>query len=102
VTGAAATFGVIFFPANRHELALLARCEVADLPDVLQHWSLRQPYTGNSILDRIDPLVWALSDPWTKLDMRVVMPLSKRAMANILKQPIVEPALLNRCETPKR
>lgn len=93
---------VVFSPANAHELALLAGCEVADLPDVLQHWSLARPYRGNSILDRIDPMVWRAKNPWLKLHLRVRIPLSKRALAKLLKAPIAEPALLNRCAKPTR
>lgn len=95
-----ASLYVTFSPATAADLALLAGCAVEELPDVLQHWSRLRPYRGNSILNRIDPLVWAVTDPWLKLDLRVALPLSKRAIAAIDKGPLVIPPVANRCERP--
>jgi hypothetical protein len=47
-------------------LAALCGCEVADLPWPLQHWFKREPYHGNSILDRLDPEDWVLLNPWMR------------------------------------
>lgn len=86
LTGAASSYRVLFQPQNAKQLAELAGCEVMNLPDVLQHWSPRREYRGNSILDRIDPMAWALRDPWCQLDFRIVMFLSKRGMAQCKKR----------------
>jgi len=86
VTSGTASLRVYFAPQNPKELAELAGCEVGDLPDVLQNWSPRRNYGGNSILDRIDPMAWALRDPWCNLDFRVLMHLSKRGLAQCKKR----------------
>jgi hypothetical protein len=71
-----ASMEFVFYPTTPEHLAILAGCKVSDLPDVLQNWNQMDPYRGNCILDRIDPMVWKVSDPWRKLDLRVRTPLS--------------------------
>lgn len=93
VNGTAASYWVGLYPANATELALVAGCTVSDLPDVLQHWSLRRDDTGNQILNRIDPMIWKARNPWIKLRMTVCIPLSKKAMAQVARNPLVVPAL---------
>ncbi len=91
--GTKSSYWAAFYPGNPQELALIAGCEVGDLPDVLQHWTLLKPYTGNQILDRIDPMVWAARNPWIKLNLAVRLGISKRAMAEIEKRSVERPAL---------
>ncbi|UTU10246.1 hypothetical protein CcrRB23_gp384 [Caulobacter phage RB23] len=79
-----ASYMQTFHPANAEELALLAGIDIKDLPDVLQHWTLADPYDGNHILSRIDPLNWRVSNPWLKLNFQVVLPLSMRAEAKLV------------------
>ncbi|KVP75220.1 hypothetical protein WJ96_05540 [Burkholderia ubonensis] len=86
VTGAASSYRVLFQPQNAKQLAELAGCEVSDLPDVLQHWSAGRDHQGNHILDRIDPMAWALRDPWCGVDFRIVLFLSKRGLAQVKKR----------------
>lgn len=93
LNGTKATFFVTFAPTSAVELALLAGCKVEELPDVLQHWTLESQYRGNQILDRIDPLVWKAKNPWLKMDFRVSLAFSKRAMEKISKDPLVPPGL---------
>ncbi len=85
LTGALSTYGVLFSPVNAEELAILTGKNVRELPDVLQDWNIAQPYYGNQILDRIDPVEWALENPWGKLDLRVAVPLSIRGMKQARK-----------------
>lgn len=93
-----ASYYVVFYPTCPEELALLAGCTVAELPDVLQHWTISRPYRGNAILNRIDPMVWKLANPWSKLDLRVRMPLSKRALAALEKKGLQPcPAYMAQC-----
>ena len=40
---------------------------------------------GNSILERIDPLEWKLSNPWDQISFEVGFYLSKRGLAHIRK-----------------
>lgn len=66
----------VFRPENADDLAAMAGCAVDGLPDVLRHWQHRQAYAGNHILERIDPLEWAATNPWSKLTLRVAAFLS--------------------------
>lgn len=74
-----------FVPETPEDLAFLCGCEVTELPDVLQHWTLYEKYVGNSILSRIDPLEWACKNPWRRLSFKVIFFLSKRSMNSIMK-----------------
>lgn len=93
LNGTVASYWVGIYPANPPELALVAGCSVNELPDVLQHWNLLETYTGNQILQRIDPMIWKAHNPWRKLRLSVLIPFSKRAMAQIAKAPVVTPDL---------
>jgi hypothetical protein len=53
----------VFTPHSSVGLAMLAGCTANELPEVLQHWWADEPYHGNSILARIDPLD-CISNPW--------------------------------------
>lgn len=78
-------FGKIY-PENSGDLARLCGCEHFQLPDVLQHWTLRRRRSANHILNRVDPLAWQLHDPWADLYFEVVVFLSARAVAKIRKE----------------
>ena len=93
LNGTVASYWVGIYPANPPELALVAGCSVDELPDVLQHWNLLETYTGNQILQRIDPMIWKAHNPWLKLKLSILIPLSKRAVAQIGKSPVVTPEL---------
>lgn len=82
--GASVSWDVLFSPTNPSEIALIAGVDVSDLPDVLQHWNLATPYQGNSILQRVDPMLWNVDNPWLKLDLRVRLFLSKRGLSKVL------------------
>ncbi|MBI6882767.1 hypothetical protein [Pseudomonas putida] len=86
VTGAAASYLVGFTPANAQELALVAGCEVSELPDVLKHWDVRHAKSPNQILNRVDPMAWRLEDPWTAMRFSVTLALSKRGLAKVLAE----------------
>lgn len=63
---------------NKATISLVTGIAPEDLPDMLQHYNRHEPYTGNSILDRIDPMEWALCDPWNKLDLSIKIVLSRQ------------------------
>lgn len=88
-----ATYQVQIYPTNATELALLAGCNLEELPDVLQHWTSTEGYYGNNILDRIDPMVWHAKNPWRELKFKVQFALSKRAMNQLQKQSSVLPPI---------
>lgn len=68
-----------FTPNNPKAVALLAGVDVSKLPWPLQHWYSDEPYTGNSILSRVDPVDWILDNPWRRLRFTVTVALCKRA-----------------------
>lgn len=89
ITGARASYRVQFRPATPVDLAFLCGVAVAELPDVLQHWGQGERYVGNSILNRIDPLEWAIENPWAKKTYGIQFGLSKRGLTKMQKDPPV-------------
>jgi hypothetical protein len=85
ITGAISTYQVSFRPQTARDLAEMAGCAINELPDVLQHWAAKKDHDGNHLLNRIDPMAWALDDPWQHIDFSTVIHLSKRGMASIKK-----------------
>ncbi len=73
-------------PDNPRALALLMGIPEKKLPWPLQHWTTHEPYTGNSILDRIDPQDSRLDNPWRHLDLSISIALSKRAYNRLRKE----------------
>lgn len=65
----------------------------ADSASSASQSNLLRTYTGNHILSRIDPMIWKAHNPWLKLKLSVLIPLSKRAVAQLAKVPLVTPAL---------
>lgn len=62
-------------------IAELLGLKITDLPWPLQHTYFgEEPYSGNSILDRIDPEDWKLENPWMKMDLNIYLPFSKSAV----------------------
>ena len=81
-----ATIFTVIEPDNPRALALLLGIPEARLPWPLQHWTTHEPYTGNSILDRVDPQDSRLDDPWRHLDLSLSVTLSKRAYGRLRKE----------------
>ena len=81
VDGTRARIEVTFMPRNAHDLCRLAGVHRGELPDVLRNWWADPVHEGNHILDRIDPMTWALRDPWCKLPLGVRLHLSRKTMA---------------------
>lgn len=73
-------------PDNPRALALLMGIPEKKLPWPLQHWTTHEPYTGNSILRRIDPQDSRLDNPWRHLNLSVSIALSKRAYNRLRKE----------------
>lgn len=75
-----ATLYFEFIAAIPHEISLLTGVPVADLPMQLRdYYSTYEPYGGNCILDKLDPLDWVVKNPWRKLPIAVRVFLSKSA-----------------------
>ena len=79
-------------PDNPQALALLMDIPEKRLPWPLQHWTTREPYTGNSILSRVDPQDSQLDNPWRHLDLSVSITLSRRAYNRLRKEHGLSPA----------
>lgn len=95
IKGVRASYLAAFYPGTAQELAFLCGCTVDALPDVLQNWTLECKYIGNSILRRIDPMNWRVSNPWIKLNLLVTIPLSKSAINQLEKAPAALPTTLD-------
>src|SRR5574341_657131 len=81
-----ATVFTVIEPDNPRALALLMGIPERKLPWPLQQFTTLEPYTGNSILDRIDPQDSRLDDPWRHLELRITIALSKRAYNQLRKE----------------
>lgn len=71
-------------PTCPEAMASLLQIPVKELPWPLQHWYDSEPYTGNSILYRIDPEDWVINNPWSPIhgrgiSFRVCIQLSRIA-----------------------
>lgn len=78
-----ATVWACLFPSFYGALATVCGLDsVEELPWYFRYWYHRNvvPYSGNSILDRLDPLDWVLRDPWCELDMTISVALCKGAV----------------------
>lgn len=67
-------------------IAFMFGLELEDLPIWLRNYQKEDPYTGNSILDRIDPSDWALKNPARDTDWTIYVHLSKREYNRIRRQ----------------
>lgn len=85
VNGTGSSWLLSVTPHTAEELALVTGVSVADLPDVLQHWVSDSRHRGNHLLSRIDPVAWALHDPWIKAQFAIKIWLSTRAYNSIRK-----------------
>ena len=86
LTDAKATIRSRFAPTTAADLAALVGGTVADLPDVLQHWSRERAYAGNHLLDRLDPVDTRVHNPWRDIQFTVNVYFSKRGIAQVRKQ----------------
>lgn len=75
-----------FIPTCTEALAKICGCEIADLPEPLQHWYMHELYIGNSISQKIDPMEWVVRNPWNDLKLDFHIHLSKTAYNNLRKK----------------
>jgi hypothetical protein len=75
--GTKCTLSQIFQVESSEIISLIIGIPVEELPEPLQHYftEVNEPYYGNQILDRLDPMDWVVQNPWSKLclDVRVVL-----------------------------
>lgn len=63
---------------NPGAISVVTGVPVNELPDVLQHYQRCEPYTGNHILNRVDPMEWVVDNPWKKLHLSIKIVLSRK------------------------
>jgi len=85
VTGGRAAIVARFRPETAEDLAFLCGCGVDELPDVLQHWTREEAYSGNPNLQRLDPMDWIVQNPWREMTVDVDVFLSKSAYNGVRK-----------------
>jgi len=91
VNDSQASFLATFIPHSADALAVICGCEVSDLPDILQHWTDIEQYSGNNLLSRLDPLDWVIKNPWAKLNFAVGVYLSKTGYSELRKRHGLKP-----------
>lgn len=77
-------------PQNMNELLQVCNCKKEDLPEELQHWGMDKEYYGNPSLERIDPLLWNVKDPWNELRFEINILLSKKEYLKLCEEAGVE------------
>jgi hypothetical protein len=74
-----------FRPTTAEAVARIAGVPVEELPEVIRHWREKDPYCGNSILERLDPMDWAVENPWKKVNFHVGVRTCKLCMKRYAK-----------------
>ena len=85
ITDAKTTLCAVFRIECPQDIAAVCGCEVDDLPLFLQHYAMREPYSGNHLLDRVDPMEWVVTNQWGGTygqfhNLEVRVPFSKRGI----------------------
>ena len=75
-----------FHPRTTGHIADLCGCEVHELHELLQGFKKGKSYFGNPIISSVDPMDWAIKNPWNELRMDVRIYVSKREYNNLCKQ----------------
>jgi len=69
-----------FVVENTNAISAVTGVKFEDLPEVIKNWRKYEHYTGNEILTRVDPMEWAIQDPWRKgIDFTIRIWLSRSA-----------------------
>ena len=83
ITDASPTYVVAVAPQTARDIARLAGCGVDDLPEEIRQWAKDRTHRGNHLLDRLDPMDWAIDDPWSKESFALRIYLSKRGLSRL-------------------
>ena len=86
VNGKKASLFVEMEPDNPTALAALLGIPETELPWQMQNWYTIEPYHGNQILRRLDPLEWCVKNPWRNLRFRVVVSFTRSGLNALRKQ----------------
>lgn len=80
-SGSQSHWKISLIPETTEQLAYLCGVTVAELPDVLQHWDLYDKSYGNSILNRVDPMLFQVENMWLRHHFKFIIFVGKRAMS---------------------
>jgi hypothetical protein len=87
VNGSTSTYLLYVFPQCKEDLAFLTNTPLDKLPDILQQWHGENDHSGNHLLNRIDPMAWALDNPWQENGLfNIRIALSIRGLKQALKE----------------
>jgi len=68
-----------FYVSTAESISKICNKKIDELPVFLQNFYKEDPYNGNHILNRLDPMDEKIENPWKNLDLNVCFYLSKRA-----------------------
>ena len=91
MTGDKATIFVFAVPHTADALAAALGIEKPKLPDVLQNYSRQAVYSGNHLLNNVDPMDWCVEDPWGLQGFYVAVGFSRRGLKKLRKEMGLEP-----------
>lgn len=77
-TGAPSYYQLKLVPETTEQLAYLCGVSIDELPDVLQNWGMFRLSYGNSILSRVDPMLFQVKNPWDQMHFVLTVFVSKR------------------------
>ena len=83
LTDAGASYVLVVAPQTARDIALLAGCTVDELPVEIRQWARHRDHRGNHLLDRVDPMDWAIEDPWSRECFSLRIYLSKRGLTRV-------------------
>lgn len=86
LTGLRASVFCMLRPKVPAAIAKIAGCREEDLPFGLRKYYVNEPYKGNCILSRLDPMDWVGQNPWKKLNIVVLACFTKRAFNSLRKK----------------
>jgi len=87
---ARATMTAEFRIEDANAIALLCNCGIDELPVFLRNFTAHDRYSGNSILDTIDPME-VIRNPWNKLTLDLSFFISRSSYKKICKEYGTEP-----------
>lgn len=77
---------VQFLPRSADDLAILLGVARKDMPAFFKDWSSERASSGNHLLNRLDPMINVIKDPWKEFPVEVNIYLSKRALTRLEKK----------------
>ena len=84
LTGGPVVYYAAFHPSDPFAIAFLLGISVKDLPWQLQHYFSQSPYSGNNILERLDPADH-MKNPWCHMGLSIGVALSRRGLHRVRK-----------------